>query len=114
MQRFCTLVFVLGLIFMIFGLTYSLPIITSLIYSDGMLDYFLNGMSINIGVGGILAGLTMRFRGELITRDGYLLLASFWLLMSAAATLPLLWGVPGLSFTDAFFESTCGFSRKVA
>lgn len=114
MQRFCTLVFVLGLILMIFGLTYSLPIITSLIYSDGMLDYFLNGMSINIGVGGILAGLTMRFRGELITRDGYLLVASFWFLMSAAATLPLLWGIPGLSFTDAFFETTSGFTTTGA
>lgn len=114
MQRFCTLVFVLGLILMIFGLTYSLPIITSMIFDDGMLDYFLNGMSINIGVGGILAGLTMRFRGELITRDGYLLVASFWFLMSAAATLPLLWGIPGLSFTDAFFETTSGFTTTGA
>ncbi|PPD35641.1 MAG: potassium transporter Trk [Methylomonas sp.] len=114
MQRFCTLVFVLGLILMIFGLTYSLPIITSLIYNDGMLDYFLNGMSINIGVGGILAGLTMRFRGEMMTRDGYLLVASFWFLMSSAATLPLLWGIPGLSFTDAFFETTSGFTTTGA
>ena len=114
MQRFCTLVFVLGLILMIFGLTYSLPIITSMIFDDGMLDYFLNGMSINIGVGGILAGLTMRFRGELMTRDGYLLVASFWFLMSAAATLPLLWGIPGLSFTDAFFETTSGFTTTGA
>jgi trk system potassium uptake protein TrkH len=99
---------------MIFGLTYSLPIITSMIFDDGMLDYFLNGMSINIGVGGILAGLTMRFRGELMTRDGYLLVASFWFLMSAAATLPLLWGIPGLSFTDAFFETTSGFTTTGA
>lgn len=114
MQRFCTLVFVLGLILMIFGLTYSLPIITSMIFDDGMLDYFLNGMSINIGVGGILAGLTMRFKGEIKTRDGYLLVTSFWILMASAATLPLMWGMPGLSFTDAFFETVSGLTTTGA
>ncbi|MGZ5000954.1 MAG: TrkH family potassium uptake protein [Methylomonas sp.] len=114
MQRFCTLAFVLGLILMVFGLTYALPIAASLYFNDGMLDYFLDGMSINIGVGSILAGLTMRFRGDVKTRDGYLLVASFWILMSAAATLPLIWGMPGLSFTDAFFETMSGFTTTGA
>ncbi|WP_256360709.1 hypothetical protein [Methylomonas koyamae] len=36
MQRFCTLGFVLGLILMVFGLTYTLPIATSLYFDDGM------------------------------------------------------------------------------
>ncbi len=114
MRRFCTLGFVLGLILMIFGLTYALPILTSLIYEDGMLDYFLNGMTINIIVGGLLSGSTIAFRGELRTRDGYLLVAAFWILMSGAATLPLIWGIPGLSFTDAFFETTSGFTTTGA
>jgi trk system potassium uptake protein TrkH len=114
MQRFCTLAFVLGLILMIFGLTYALPIAASLYFGDGMTDHFLRGMSINIGVGSILAGLTMRFRGDVKTRDGYLLVASFWILMSSAATLPLMWGMPGLSFTDAFFETMSGFTTTGA
>lgn len=114
MQRFCTLAFVLGLILMIFGLTYALPIAASMYYEDGMTDHFLRGMSINIGVGSILAGLTMRFRGDVKTRDGYLLVASFWILMSAAATLPLIWGIPELSFTDAFFETMSGFTTTGA
>ncbi|WP_256360708.1 potassium transporter TrkG [Methylomonas koyamae] len=71
-------------------------------------------MSLNIGVGSLLSGLTMRFRGDVKTRDGYLLVASFWILMSAAATLPLLWGMPGLSFTDAFFECVSGFTTTGA
>lgn len=114
MQRFCTLAFVLGLILMIFGLTYILPIITSLYFNDGMIEHFVDGMSLNIGIGGILAGLTMKFRGEVKNRDGYLLVASFWVLMSAAATLPLLWSIPGLSFTDAFFETMSGFTTTGA
>lgn len=114
MQRFCTLAFVLGLILMIFGLTYALPIGTSLYFNDGMTEHFLRGMSLNIGIGGILAGSTMQFRGDVKTRDGYLLVAFFWVLMASAATLPLMWGLPGLSFTDAFFETMSGFTTTGA
>ncbi|WP_347989315.1 potassium transporter TrkG [Methylomonas sp. AM2-LC] len=114
MQRFCTIAFVLGLILMIFGLTYALPIAASLYFGDGMTEHFLHGMSLNIGCGGILAGLTMRFRGDVKTRDGYLLVPCFWILMASAATLPFLWGVPELSFTDAFFETTSGLTTTGA
>jgi trk system potassium uptake protein TrkH len=114
MQRFCTIGFVLGLILMVFGITYALPIAASLYSEDGMVDHFLNGMSLNIGLGSLLSGLTMRFRGDVKTRDGYLLVASFWILMSSAATLPLMWGIPGLSFTDAFFECVSGFTTTGA
>jgi trk system potassium uptake protein TrkH len=114
MQRFCTLGFVLGLILMVFGLTYILPIFTSLYFEDGMIEHFFNGMSLNIGVGGFLSLVTMRFRGDVKTRDGYLLVALFWILMATAATFPLMWGMPGLSFTDAFFETSSGLTTTGA
>jgi len=114
MQRFCTIAFVLGLIIMIFGLTYVLPIATSLYYNDGMTYHFLKGMGLNICAGSILTLLTLRHRGDVKTRDGYLLVACFWILMASVATLPLMWGIPGLSFTDAFFETTSGLTTTGA
>jgi trk system potassium uptake protein TrkH len=114
MQRFCTLGFVLGLILMLFGLSYALPIAASWYFADGMIEHFLRGMSLNIGIGGMLAGLTVRYRGDVKTRDGYLLVVCFWILVACAATLPLMWGIPGLSFTDAFFETTSGLTTTGA
>lgn len=114
MKRFCTLSFVLGLILMVFGLTYLLPIAAAMFYSDGTESFFIEGMMLNIGAGGALSLSTMHFRGELKNRDGYLLVALFWILMASAATLPLLWGIPGLTFTDAFFETVSGFTTTGA
>ena len=37
-----------------------------------------------------------------------------WALMSAIATVPLLMAIPGLSFTDAFFETMSGLSTTGA
>ncbi|WP_150046027.1 MULTISPECIES: TrkH family potassium uptake protein [Methylomonas] len=114
MNRFYNLIFVLGLILMVFGLTYLLPITAALIYKDGTEAFFVDGMLLNIGSGCLLSLATMRFRGELKNRDGYLLVAFFWILMSSVAALPLMWGIPGLSFTDAFFETVSGFTTTGA
>ncbi len=99
---------------MVFGLTYILPIIASLYFQDGMIWHFFHGVLLNVGVGAVLALASMRFRGEVKTRDGYLLVASFWILMACASTLPLLWALPDLSFTDAFFETTSALTTTGA
>jgi trk system potassium uptake protein TrkH len=47
----------------------------------------------------------LRFR----PRDGFLLVSLTWMLISLVGALPYL-GEGGISFTDAVFESTCGFA----
>jgi len=42
------------------------------------------------------------------------LVTAGWILMSAIATVPLLIALPGLSFTDAFFETMSGLSTTGA
>jgi trk system potassium uptake protein TrkH len=57
---------------------------------------------------------TRRFRRELKVRDGVLLVTLAWVLMPALAALPLMSGIPGLSFTDAYFESVSGLTTTAS
>ena len=59
-------------------------------------------------VGALIVALTRKHKRELRSRDGFLLVTFAWILMSAIATIPLLLALPGLSFTDAFFETMDG------
>ena len=103
-------VHVLGQLLTIFGLTYVLPIATSLIFRDGTWWDFLVAALINSGAGVVIWATTRRYKRELKSRDGFLLVTLAWVLMSAAATIPLLIALPDLTFTDAFFETTSGLT----
>ena len=103
-------VHVLGQLLTIFGLTYLLPIATSLIFRDGTWWDFVVAALINSGAGIVIWAMTRRYKRELRSRDGFLLVTLAWVLMSAAATIPLLIALPDLTFTDAFFETTSGLT----
>jgi len=103
-------VHVLGQLLAIFGITYVLPLIASLAYRDGTFQEFAVAALITSGAGSAIALATRRYRRELKSRDGFLLVTLAWVFMSAAATVPMLLLMPGLSFTDAFFETTSGLT----
>jgi trk system potassium uptake protein TrkH len=99
---------------MLFSVTYALPIVTSLIYRDGMLVDFVYAAAISVAVGAALFAVTQKHKRELRSRDGFLLVTLAWVFMSAIATVPLLIALPDLSFTDAFFETMSGLSTTGA
>jgi trk system potassium uptake protein len=100
----------LGVILAAFGLAYLLPIGCSLATGDGLWPQFLLAAAITVAAGLALAAATFRHRRELKARDGFLLMTLGWVLLAASATLPLLFTVPGLSFTRAFFETMSGLT----
>jgi trk system potassium uptake protein TrkH len=67
-----------------------------------------------LAAGATLWGVTRSHKRELRSRDGFVLVTAGWILMSAIATVPLLITLPGLSFTDAFFETMSGLSTTGA
>ena len=93
-----------------FGLLYALPIVWSVAAQDGAVMDFVAAALINAFVGLAVATATRRYRRELKPRDGFLLVSSSWALMSASAAIPLMMAIPGLSFTDAYFETMSGLT----
>ncbi len=105
---------VFGIMQMLFSLAYFMPILTSIIYTDGTFLYFVEAMGINAGFGFFLWLSTHRFKRELKPRDGYILVTLAWAGMAGFATVPLLLGIPDLDFTKAYFETMSGLTTTGA
>ncbi len=114
MGRTLTVLNALGLMLVVFSISYILPILTAIIYHDNTLYDFLLAMLWTSGIGLLLWVLTRRLKGELSIRHGYLLVVAMWTAMPAVATLPLLLVINGLSFTDAYFETMSGITTTGA
>ncbi len=105
---------VLGLMAMLMSATYLLPMATSLIFQDGALAAFAFSMTVNFAAGLVVWLSTRRFKAELRTHDGFLLVSLAWAGGAAFATLPLLRVLGDLSFTDAYFETMSGLTTTGA
>lgn len=115
MQRALTVIHALGLMLVVFSAAYLMPVVTALIYADQtMLLDFLLAMIWTLVIGFLMWALTRRYKGELSIRHGYLLVVTMWTAMPLFATTPLLMMIPGLSFTDAYFETMSGMTTTGA
>jgi len=115
MQRALTVIHALGLMLVVFSAAYVMPLVTAFIYADDtMLLDFLLAMIWTLSIGFLMWLLTRRYKGELSIRHGYLLVVAMWTAMPAFATIPLLMTIPGLSFTDAYFETMSGMTTTGA
>ncbi|MGQ0384247.1 MAG: TrkH family potassium uptake protein [Gammaproteobacteria bacterium] len=106
---------ILGLMLMLFSLTMLPPIGVSLGYADGHWYPFLAAFGIIALIGLALWFPVRKVRRDLRLRDGFLVVAVFWVCLGVAGATPLLVSdVPALSFTDAVFEAVSGFTTTGA
>jgi len=96
---------VLSLVIMIVGVSMLLPLVLSHALRDGTASAFDKGALLVFAAGAVIWLGTRRFKTELQVRDGFLLVALAWTLTPAFAAVPLLLSLPGLSFTNAYFEA---------
>jgi trk system potassium uptake protein len=99
---------VLGLVgrmVVLFALLMAVPLLFALSEHDPAEGAFLKAIAMTF-IAGVLMSLSVRrFRRELQPRDGFLLVTLTWLLLPAFGALPLMLALPGLSFTDGYFEA---------
>jgi trk system potassium uptake protein len=115
MGRALTVFHALGLLLVVFSIAYVMPLLTAVIYVDDAMSLdFLLAMVWTAAAGILMWMLTRRHKRELSVRHGYLLVVTMWTAMPAFATIPLLMSIPGLSFTDAYFETMSGLTTTGA
>jgi trk system potassium uptake protein TrkH len=98
----------------LFALLMVVPLTFALSEHDPAEGAFLKAAGITIVCGVAMSFATRRFRRELQPRDGFVLVTLTWLLLPAFGALPLLFAIPGLSFTDAYFEAMSGLTTTGA
>ncbi len=100
---------------MLFSLTLMPPLALSWWFHDGAGDAFGFTFLLTLSAGMLIWAPVHRVRQELRIRDGFVITAMFWLVLALFGALPLMISDnPGLSFTDAFFESLSGWTTTGA
>ncbi|MDP1520782.1 TrkH family potassium uptake protein [Porticoccus litoralis] len=106
---------VLGLMMMIFSLTLLTPIAIAAIYGENTHQAFFFSFAITFSLGMLLWLPYSRMKGDLRTRDGFVITTLFWTVLSLVGSLPfILVDAIHLHFTDAVFESISGLTTTGA
>ncbi len=113
-RKLAPVVNVLGKMVMLLAVTMLFPLLVSDLTADAAAAAFHWAMGITFLSGLAMTLLTMGVRRELTPRDGYLLASLTWIVLTAFAALPLLFQLPDLSLTDAYFEAMSGLSTTGA
>ncbi len=107
-------VHVLGPVIAIFGAAMLLPLAIAHSLADAARSAYDLAALVTVVFGGMLWAGTRAYRAELQVHHGYLLVALTWTVLPAFAALPLLLALPGLSFTDAYFETASAMTTTGA
>ncbi|MFK8053989.1 MAG: TrkH family potassium uptake protein [Woeseiaceae bacterium] len=106
---------ILGILLMMFSVTMLPPIIVSLIFSDQTWSVFAYSFGFIIAVGAVLFWPVRNAKRDMRLRDGFLVVASFWLVLGTIGATPLwLSPTPAMTITEAVFESMSGLTTTGA
>jgi trk system potassium uptake protein TrkH len=114
MQRLAPILHVFGLVILIFSFTMLVPLATAFFAHDAAQFAFDESFVITLFVGFVLWLIGRRWQRELKVRDGFLLVLLVWTGLPAFATLPFLISLPGMGFTEAYFETISGLTTTGA
>ncbi|MBH97591.1 MAG: potassium transporter [Rhodospirillaceae bacterium] len=106
---------VLGLLLTMFSGTMLMPVLVSLFFSDNAWPAFVGSFLIIFGSGLMIWWPVRHQKHELRLRDGFLIVALFWIVLGMFGAFPFLIAEkPEMTFTDAVFESVSGLTTTGA
>lgn len=112
-MNFKMVIFILGRLFILLGILLCLPLIVSLVYSDGHWSAFLF-VIIGLLVVGIFMSIKKPQNTRIYAKEGFVIVASGWIFMALAGAVPLLLSSDVGNYIDCLFEITSGFTTTGA
>lgn len=90
----------------LFSLSLLPPALIAVIYKDGGGTAFIQAFCLSLFLGFIFWYPNRRHKKDLRTREGFLLVVLFWVVLGSIGAVPFIFtNQPDLSITDSFFES---------
>jgi trk system potassium uptake protein len=100
---------VFAMVMMVFAVIMLAPLVMAIWqFEPALLSFVISGFATFV-LGALLWLATRRFKRELKTRDGLMLVALTWVALPAVAGMPLLHYLP-INFTQAYFEAASGLT----
>lgn len=114
-MHFTVILRIVGILLMIFSLTMAIPLVISWALGETATNAFLWALSITLLTGYFLWVPVRHVRHELRTRDGFIIVALFWTVLSLFGALPFYLSEDlQLSAIDSIFESVSGLTTTGA
>lgn len=105
-MQYRTIIRIAGLLMGLFSLSLLPPALVAVIYKDGGGTAFIQAFCLSLIIGFTLWYPNRLHKGELRTREGFLLVVLFWAVLGSIGAVPFIFSQqPDLSITDSFFES---------
>lgn len=104
---------IVGLFLILYAATLVLPLCVSALTADGEVEHFAESMLLMLAAGLVLWFPVRSASGQLRTREGFAIVAAFWVILGLASSVPLVLGAH-LGFTDAAFEAVSAFTTTGA
>ena len=106
---------ILGILLMLFSTSMLPSVAVGYYYGEAAREAFMVGFAITLMAGLLIWLPARKQRSELRTRDGYLIVVLFWLVLGLFGAVPLyLLDTPVLSVADSVFESFSGLTTTGA
>jgi len=106
LRMFLPVLAILSRVMVAFSLAFVVPIVWAW-FEDDEFDLIVweGSFALTLASGLLLWWLTRRHRRELLARDGFLLVNLVWLVLPAYAAFPLIFSVPEITWSKAYFEA---------
>ncbi|MBD0832443.1 TrkH family potassium uptake protein [Aestuariibaculum sediminum] len=104
----------LGLLLLFNGGFMLLATLVSFICNDGVTFQIFTAGILTLIIGALVMLLTRKHTKEMNKREGYIVVAFGWIIMSLSGTLPYIITQSIPSFTNAFFETMSGYTTTGA